>query len=35
MDIPVELLADDACAFEDNKTSFLNVRVDCFGQLYF
>ena len=34
MDIPVELHADDAWAAEDNKTCFLNVGVDCFGQLY-
>ena len=34
MDIPVELLADDAWAAEDDKTGFLNVVVDCFGRLY-
>ena len=35
MGVPVELLADDAWAAEDDKTGFLNVGVDCFGQLYF
>ena len=34
MDVPVELLADGAWGAEDNKTGFLNVGVDCFGQLY-
>ena len=34
MNVPVELLADDAWAAEDDKTGFLNVGVDCFGQLY-
>ena len=34
MDVPVKLLADDACAAEDDKTGFLNVGVDCFSQLY-
>ena len=34
IDVCVELLADDAWAAEDDKTGFLNVRVDCFDQLY-
>ena len=34
MDVPVELLADDAWAAEEDKTRFLNVGVDCFGRLY-
>ena len=35
MDVPVELLADDAWAAEYDKTGFFNVGVDCFGRLYF
>ena len=35
MYVPVELLADDAWADEDDKTGFLNVGVNCFGQLYY
>ena len=35
MDVPVELLADDAWAAGDDKTRFFNVGVDCFGWLYF
>ena len=31
MDVPVELLADDAWVAEYDKTGFLNVGVDCFG----
>ena len=34
VDVPVELLADDVWAAENDKTDFLNVGVDCFGQLY-
>ena len=34
MDVPVKLLADDAWAAYDDKTSFLNVGVDFFYQLY-
>ena len=34
MDVPVELLAYDAWADEDDKTGFLNVGVDFFGLLY-
>ena len=34
MDVPVELLTDDALSAEDDKTGFLNVGVDCFGKLY-
>ena len=34
MDAPVELLADDVWADEDDKTGLLNGRVDCFGKLY-
>ena len=34
MDVPIELLADDAGSAEDDKTGFLNVGVDCFFQLY-
>ena len=34
MDVPVELLADDAWSAEDDKTGFLNVGVDYFGRLY-
>ena len=34
MDVPVELLADDTWAAEENKKVFWNVGVDCFGQLY-
>ena len=34
MDVPVELLADDSWAAEDDKTGLLNVGVDCFGRLY-
>ena len=33
MYVPVELLADDAWAAEDDKTGFLNVGMDFFGQL--
>ena len=35
MDVPVELLADDVWAAEDDKTGLFNVGMDCFGQLYF
>ena len=35
MDLPIELLAEDAWASEDDKTCILNVGVDCFGPLYF
>ena len=35
MDVPVKLLSDDARAAEDDKIDFLNVAVNCFGQLYF
>ena len=35
MDVPVEIITDDAWEAEDYKTRFLNVRVDYFGQLYF
>ena len=34
MDFPVELLADDSWAAEDDKTGLLNVEVECFGKLY-
>ena len=34
MDIPVKLLADDACAAEDDKTGFLSVAVNSFDRLY-
>ena len=34
MDVPVELLADDAWASEDDKTGFLTFGVDSFNQLY-
>ena len=34
MDVPVELLADDVWAAEDNKTGFLSVGVDGFDRLY-
>ena len=34
MDIPVELISDDAWAAEDDRTGFLNVGVDYFGRLY-
>ena len=34
MDVCVELLADDVCAAEYDKTCFLNVGVDIFNQLY-
>ena len=34
MDVPVELIADDAWAAEDYKTGFLSAEVDCFGRLY-
>ena len=33
MNIPVELIADDACATEDYKIGLSNVRLDCFGRL--
>ena len=32
MDVPVELLADDAWAAEDDKTGYLIVRVDSFDR---
>ena len=32
--VPVELLADDVWAAEDNKTGFLIVGVDNFDRLY-
>ena len=35
MDVNVELLADDVCAAEEDKTGFLSVRVDIFDRLYF
>ena len=35
MEIPIELLPDDAWAAEDDKTGLLNVGVDCFGLLHF
>ena len=35
MDVLVELLADGVWSAEDDKTVFLNVGVNCFGQLYF
>ena len=34
MDVRVELLADDACASEDDKTGFLSVGVDIYDWLY-
>ena len=34
MDVCVKLIADDAWAAEDYKTSFLSVGVDIFNQLY-
>ena len=34
MDIPVELLAYDVWAAEDDKTGFLSVGVDIFDWLY-
>ena len=34
MDLPIELLADDVWAAEDNKTGFLSVVVDSSDWLY-
>ena len=34
MDIPVELLADDVWAAENDKTGFWSVAVDIFDRLY-
>ena len=34
MDVPIELLADDVWADEDDKTGFLSVGVDVFDPLY-
>ena len=34
MDVPVELLTHDVWGAENDITGFLNVGVDCFGQLY-
>ena len=34
MDVPVELLADDVWAAEDDKTCFLTVGVDIFDWFY-
>ena len=34
MDVCVKLLADDVWAAEDNKTYFLSVEVNIFGQIY-
>ena len=34
MDVCVELLADDAWAYEDDKTGFLTVVVGCLGLSY-
>ena len=34
MDVRVELLTDDVWSADDDKTGFLNVGEDCFGQLY-
>ena len=34
MDVHAELLADDVCAAENDKTGFLSVGVDIFGRLY-
>ena len=34
MDVPVKLLAYAVWAAEDDKTGFLSVGVDFFGQLY-
>ena len=34
MDVLVELLADGVWSAEDDKTVFLNVGVNFFGQLY-
>ena len=35
IDFSGNLLADYAWDAEDDKTGFLNVWVDCFGELYF
>ena len=34
MDVPVELLTDDAWAAEDDQTGLLDIGLDYFGQLY-
>ena len=34
MDIRVELIADDVWVAEDDKKSFLSVKVDSFDQLF-
>ena len=34
MDVRVELLVDDICVAEDNKTGFLSVGMDIFDRLY-
>ena len=34
MNVPVELLPDDAWAAENDKTGFLNVGVDFFDRMY-
>ena len=34
MDVPIELLADDAWTDEDDKTGFLSVGVDSFDWLF-
>ena len=33
-DVFVELIADDVCAAEEDKTGFLSFGVDIFDQLY-
>ena len=35
LDVPVELLADDAWAAEDYKTGFLSVEVNSFESIIF